>query len=423
MSCTGVPSPWCPSASPDSLARMGRWNAGRWQCPSGGLNRQSRRTKLVRTARRHGRSGLLSQFLTATVFSLAGLLVGCGDDQRPSTPTGPTPVATAPSNRSPLISQLIPDQAAFLGDEVRLDMQDYFSDPDGDTLTFEANSSNTHVATVSVSESLLTLTAMNPGRSDIRVTASDSDGLNVTQLFSMTGEPLASAGLDDAFWRQFAFNDHDCRTPETCREAGYRYTPFEERVLWRLPSPSPNFYLLTTRLDDALVDLLHETIPQAVSRLTGAHYTGSIEVGIQDRRSQRGWVVVEGAGGGLQPRSYACREVVVEFCGWSYVGREEGCIVLNTMARRACLTPSLLMHEVGHALGFYHTDNPRDIMHPTGLGGQHGEYSSREQRHGAFAYTQPRGTRYQDIRLQGFGPVPPGVFVSPNEHGGLVVDH
>ena len=361
--------------------------------------------------------------MAGTVFSLAGLLVGCGGDERPSTPAGPTSVVTVPSNRSPLVSQSIPDQAALPGDEVRLVMQDYFSDPDGDTLTFEADSSNTHVATVSVAGSLLTLAAMNPGRSDISVTASDPDGLSVTQRFGMTGEPPAGAGLDDIFWRQFAFNDHDCRTPAACREAGYEYTPFDERVLWRLPSPSPNFFLLTTRLDDALVDLLHETIPQAVSRLTGVQFAGSIEEGVQDRRSQRGWVVVEGAGGGLQPRSRACRDVVVEFCGWSYIGREEGCIVLNTAARRACLTPSLIMHEIGHALGIYHTDDARDIMHPTGLGGQSGRYSSAEQSHGALAYTQPRGARYRDITLREFGPAPPSAFLSPQEHGGLAVDH
>ena len=146
-----------------------------------------------------GRDRRLRRLLAAAAFSLIGLLVGCGDDDRPFTPAGPTSVVTAPSNRSPLISQAIPDQAVLLGAEVRLNMQDYFSDPDGDALTFEANSSNTHVATVSVAGSMLSLTAMNLGRTDVRVTASDPDGLSVTQRFGMTGEPPGSAGLDDAF--------------------------------------------------------------------------------------------------------------------------------------------------------------------------------------------------------------------------------
>ena len=131
---------------------------------------------------------------------------------------------------------------------------------------------------------------------------------------------------------QFAFNDHDCRTPAALPGGGLHVQALQWRVLWRLPSPSPNFFLLTTRLDDALVDLLHETIPRAVSRLTGVQFTGSIEEGTQDRRSQSGWVA---AGGDLQPESRACRDVVGEFCGWSYI--EVGCIVLNTAA-----TPGLL---------------------------------------------------------------------------------
>ena len=100
MCRTGAPSSWCPSASPGSP----EWPVERWTSAMsfGRLDRQSRRAELVRTARRHGRSGSLSRFLAATVFSLAGLLAGCGDDQRPSTPTGPTPVVTSPSNRSPL---------------------------------------------------------------------------------------------------------------------------------------------------------------------------------------------------------------------------------------------------------------------------------------------------------------------------------
>ena len=58
-------------------------------------------------------------------------------------------------NRAPEASRSVPDQTLKLDEEERasIDLNDYCTDPDGDTLTYEARSSNTHVATVSVSGS------------------------------------------------------------------------------------------------------------------------------------------------------------------------------------------------------------------------------------------------------------------------------
>ena len=130
--------------------------------------------------------------------------LGCNGDGGSTTPVGPSqPVAPTSVNRAPRTSDGIPDQAIFLGDEKRLDMQGYFTDPDGDPLTYEATSSNTHVAEVSVAENVVILMAMNLGRADIRVVATDPGGLTATQTFSVTGErppnraPRTSAALPD----------------------------------------------------------------------------------------------------------------------------------------------------------------------------------------------------------------------------------
>ena len=56
---------------------------------------------------------------------------------------------------------------------------------------------------------------------------------------------------------------------------------------------------------------------------------------------------------------------------------------------------------VGHALGFYHTSNAVDIMHPSALGNRSAVFSPLEQHHGAFAYTQPRGATYSEIASAG----------------------
>ncbi|MDT8432316.1 MAG: tandem-95 repeat protein [Bacteroidales bacterium] len=64
----------------------------------------------------------------------------------------------------------------FLSTSVNL--TNFFSDPDGDVLSFSAVSSNTGVVTVSVSGSTLTITEVGLGSSDVTVTASDGSLTN-----------------------------------------------------------------------------------------------------------------------------------------------------------------------------------------------------------------------------------------------------
>ena len=133
------------------------------------------------------RSRLLIGLLVAGV--LASAAWGCGDDSEGSTPTSPTtPRPTTPANRAPTASGSIPSQTLTAGESTTVDVARYFSDPDGDALTYGATSSAASVATVSVSASAVNVDAQDAGQAQVTVTARDPGNLNATQQFSVTVE-------------------------------------------------------------------------------------------------------------------------------------------------------------------------------------------------------------------------------------------
>ncbi len=94
-----------------------------------------------------------------------------------------------PENRPPEpVGVIEPLMLVEGGPPVEVDVSGAFSDPDGDELTFAAESSDDRVATATVSGVMVAIAPISTGSADITVTATDPDGLSATQTIAVTVE-------------------------------------------------------------------------------------------------------------------------------------------------------------------------------------------------------------------------------------------
>ena len=89
-------------------------------------------------------------------------------------------------NRTPVGVGTIPPQSLEPGESVTVDVSSYFDDPDGDPLTYQSASRNPDLATVTMSGSDLTITAVSGGTATVAVTATDPEGLFAVQSTGVT---------------------------------------------------------------------------------------------------------------------------------------------------------------------------------------------------------------------------------------------
>ena len=96
---------------------------------------------------------------------------------------------TVVAQQSPPAATWIPDVSGLrAGEAEHVSLDGVFTDPDNDTLTIEAESSDTDIATVVVvpDQSRLVVTAKKVGTATITVTADDGNGGTVDQTFTVT---------------------------------------------------------------------------------------------------------------------------------------------------------------------------------------------------------------------------------------------
>ena len=95
-------------------------------------------------------------------------------------------------NRPPVAVGTLLDRELTVSDVLDVDVSPAFVDPDGDVLRYTVSSSAPDVVTVLAAGARVTLTAAGGGTASIRVTATDPDGLSVSQLFTVTVPVLAN---------------------------------------------------------------------------------------------------------------------------------------------------------------------------------------------------------------------------------------
>ena len=133
--------------------------------------------------------------ITALAKGTADITVTARDGELEARQTFEATVA----NRAPVPVGTIRDRKVVENHTAIVDVDTYFTDPDGDRLTHEAVSSSPGTARVSVSGSTVTITAVAKGTADIKVTARDPNRASAEQTFKVKVTTLDRAVLEELY--------------------------------------------------------------------------------------------------------------------------------------------------------------------------------------------------------------------------------
>jgi hypothetical protein len=310
-----------------------------------------------------------SRVLLLSILLGVSAIAACGGSDKTSTPTAPTPPTTPPtsppSNDWSINGHLIAYASSRAIGGAHVASSD-LGDADADaTGVFRFNGTTA------------------PAKTSARVSISAAG--YVTRDMSLTWQrgsrdvtldliPLAAPFSMD-FYRQFVRNTYDAPTK------------LEPLRRW---TDNPRFYVRT--VDEAgrpieadVLNLVVSTIPRAVQAFSaGKLSAASVVQGSESRAPANGWINV-----------IFQRDPKSDACGRAFVGINPGQITLwddRCNCGSIKIPGEVVMHEVGHAMGFWHVSDPRAVMYPQASPGcPNGVLTVSEQYHATLAYSRAPG--------------------------------
>ena len=138
-------------------------------------------------------------------------------------------------------------------------------------------------------------------------------------------------------------------------------------------------------IDAATLQMTERTLIEMAPVWSGGRVgITAIARGTETRERVSGWITVKWLS-----------DPVADSCGRSTVGVDGGFIELNVSGACSCnlataVYPRLVRHELGHAMGYYHTDRVTDVMYGRSITSAECDTlpSDRERRHAKLAYSE-----------------------------------